>query len=304
MQPVLAPLANLDIDVLRTLAVATDLGGFAKAAERLGRSQSAVSLQMRRLEERVGRPLFRKEGRRLALTESGDVILGYARRILELNDEALAVARGIAVEGAVRFGGPQDFGETWLPRVLARFRRAHPAVMIEARVDRANRISDQLADGSLDLALLWGAVSHPHAFAVGRLPMAWIGRKDFVRAKGEAVPLALFDMPCVFRAPAVEALKRARIPWRLAFTSSSLAGLWAAAEAGLGLTIRTALALPPNLANVGSALGLPKLPDIELALVAADAAPSPAVLRLREILLEELAAVMPPVTAMKKGRRR
>ena len=87
-------LANLDIDVLRTLAVAMDLGGFSKAAERLGRSQSAVSLQMRRLEERVGRPLFRREGRRLALTDAGDVVLGYARQILELNDQAVAAARG------------------------------------------------------------------------------------------------------------------------------------------------------------------------------------------------------------------
>jgi DNA-binding transcriptional LysR family regulator len=107
-------LANLDIDVLRTLAVAIDLGGFSKAAERLGRSQSAVSLQMRRLEERVGRPLFRREGRGLALTDAGDVVLGYARQILELNDQAVAAARGIAIGGSVRFGVPQDFGDSWL----------------------------------------------------------------------------------------------------------------------------------------------------------------------------------------------
>src|SRR3974390_968510 len=96
-------LANLDMDVLRTLAVAIDLGGFGKAAERLGRSQSAVSLQMRRLEERVGRPLFRRAGRGLALTDAGDVVLGYARQILELNDQAVAAARGIALGGSGRF---------------------------------------------------------------------------------------------------------------------------------------------------------------------------------------------------------
>jgi len=101
-------LANLDMDVLRTLAVAMDLGGFGKAAERLGRSQSAVSLQMRRLEERVGRPLFRREGRGLGLTDAGDVVLGYARQILELNDQAVAAARGIEQAHAVYASGTID----------------------------------------------------------------------------------------------------------------------------------------------------------------------------------------------------
>ena len=295
-------LANLDIDVLRTLAVATDLGGFAKAAERLGRSQSAVSLQMRRLEERVGRPLFRKQGRHLALTESGDVILGYARRILELNDEALAAARGIAVEGTVRFGVPQDFGDQWLPRVLARFTRAHPAVLIEARVDRANRLAEQIAGGGLDLALVWGGMAQPNTVPVGKVPMAWIGRKDYVRVKDAPVPLALFDPPCVFRQPGVEALKRARLDWRLAFTSPSLAGLWAAAEAGLGLTVRSTLGMPPALTALGPAAGLPKLPDIELTLATAEREPSAAVRRLRDILLEEMATLV-PADARRRRRR-
>jgi len=160
-------LANLDMDVLRTLAVAMDLGGFGKAAERLGRSQSAVSLQMRRLEERVGRPLFRREGRGLGLTDAGDVVLGYARQILELNDQAVAAARGIAIGGSVRFGVPQDFGDSWLPSVLARFSRAHPSVLIEARVDRANKLVDRIAEGGLDLALMWGNPSVANTLSNG-----------------------------------------------------------------------------------------------------------------------------------------
>src|SRR5215468_8536636 len=107
------PVPNLDMDVLRTLATAMELGSFARAAERLGRTQSAVSLQMRRLEAQLGETLLRKQGRGLALTDAGDVVLGYARRILELNDEAVAAARGISVEGSVRFGVPQDFGDAW-----------------------------------------------------------------------------------------------------------------------------------------------------------------------------------------------
>src|SRR5262249_4910773 len=133
-------LANLDMDVLRTLAVAMDLGGFAKAADRLGRSQSAVSLQMRKLEDRVGRPLVCRPGRGLSLTDSGEVILDYARRILALNDQALSAARGVAIEGAVRFGVPQDLGDAWLPPILARFTRAYPSVVLEAHVERTGRL--------------------------------------------------------------------------------------------------------------------------------------------------------------------
>ena len=289
-------LANLDMDVLRTLATAIDLGGFAKAAGRLGRSQSAVSLQMRKLEEQVGRPLFRRQGRGLALTDAGDVVLGYARRILDLNDQALAAARGIAVAGTVRFGVPQDFGDTWLPAVLARFARAHPAVTIEARVDRTGQLVERLAQGGLDLALVWGKPALANATPVGTLPMTWIGRKDFAGAEGAEIPLALFEAPCVFRQPGLEALDRARLPWRLAFTSPSLAGLWAAASAGLGITIRTPLGLPPTLGVLGKAQGLPKLPGVALSLYAAEADPPMAVVRLREILLEELATVMAGAT--------
>ena len=286
-------LANLDMDVLRTLAVAMELGGFAKAGERLGRSQSAVSLQMRRLEQQVGRPLFRRQGRSLALTEAGDVVLGYARRILELNDQALEAARGIAVEGSVRFGVPQDFGDAWLPGVLRRFMRAHPSVMVEARVDRTNQLVERIARGGLDLALLWGSPSLPNTITVGRLPMAWIGAKGYAVPAAEKLPLALFEPPCVFRQPGVEALESGRRAWRLAFTSPSLGGLWAAVAAGLGITLRTRLGLPPMLTALGPSSGLPKLPEIALSLYAAESAPPPAVARLREILLDELAAVMP-----------
>jgi len=281
-------LANLDMDVLRTLAVAMDLGGFSKAAERLGRSQSAVSLQMRRLEERVGRPLFRREGRGLALTDVGDVVLSYARQILELNDQAVAAARGIAIGGSVRFGVPQDFGDSWLPGVLARFSRAHPSVLIEVRVDRANKLVERIAEGGLDLALMWGNPPVANTVTVQRLPMVWIGLKGYALPRGDTVPLALFESPCVFRQPGVEALERTHRPWRLAFTSPSLSGLWAAAAAGLGVTVRTPLGLPSPLAVLGKSSGLPKLPQIALSLYTAQPEPPQAVARLREILIEEL----------------
>ncbi len=284
-------LANLDMDILRTLVTAMNHGGFAKAAERLGRSQSAVSLQMRRLEESVGRPLFRRQGRGLALTDAGDVVLGYARRILELNDQALMAARGISVEGTVRFGVPQDFGETWLPGVLAQFARVHPSVTVEVRVDRTNNLMDHIGAGGLDLALLWGNPP-PGATLVKRLPMAWIGLKGYVAERGEELPLALFEAPCVFRRHGIEALERSGRRWRLAVTSPSLAGLWAAASAGLGITVRTRLGLPPQLASLSPSGDLPTLPETALSLYTSEASASPAVARLREILLDQLSATL------------
>ncbi|MDR3485196.1 MAG: LysR substrate-binding domain-containing protein [Bradyrhizobium sp.] len=280
--------ANLDMDVLRTLVMAMDLGSFAKAAERLGRSQSALSMQMRRLEDSVGRPLFRKEGRGLGLTDAGDVLLGYARHILTLNDEAVAAARGISVEGTVRFGVPLDFGENCLPNVLGRFSRLHPSVTIEARVDCSYKLIERIGERGLDLALIWGEAL-PGATLVKRFPMIWIGAKGGhgVNRK-ETLPLALFEPPCFFRQPAIEALEQVKQPWRLAFTSPSLSGLWAAATVGLGITARTPLSLPKQLMSLGTESGLPQLPDIALSLYVADSSPSPAVARLREILLDEL----------------
>ncbi len=124
----MAILTNLDMDVLRTFVAGVDLGSFAKAAGRLGRSPSAISLQLRKLEEQTGCALFRKEGRGLVLTENGEMLVGYARRLLDLNDQALAAVRNPGVAGSVRLGLPQDFAETWLPKVLARFARLHPNV--------------------------------------------------------------------------------------------------------------------------------------------------------------------------------
>lgn len=277
-------LTNLDMDLLRTLATAMDLGGFARAAVRLGRSQSAVSLQMSRLEEQLGVPLLRKQGRGLALTEAGDIVLTYARRILALNDETVAAVRGIDLDGAVRLGLPQDFAETWLPDALGRFARAHPQVRIEARVDRNAALLDDLAGGRLDLALLWGEEDRPGTTLLARLPIHWIGRADVDFASDEPLPLIVFAPPCSFRAVGMTALDGIGRPWRLSFTSPALAGLWAAAAAGLGVTIRTRIGMPATLRVLED---LPALPDIALTLHQT-AGTSPAVARLREILVETL----------------
>ncbi|MFD1703742.1 LysR substrate-binding domain-containing protein [Methylopila henanensis] len=284
---------NLDIDSLRIFAEGFALGSFARAADRLGRSQSAVSAQLKKLEERVGTPLTRKSGRGLALTDAGEVLLGYARRILELNDEAVDRVGRPDLEGWVRLGLSQDFAEAWLPAVLARFARAHPKVRIEVRAERNAELIARVGAGDLDLALAWeSGEPDGRAETVGALPLVWIGAPGASRRlwDGEPLPLVAFDLPCIFRSAGVAALDRAGIAWRVAFTSPSLAGLWAAAEARLGVTLRTPLGLPRGLAPLDPArAGLPPLADVRLALHRAEAHPAPAVARLAEILRETIA---------------
>jgi DNA-binding transcriptional LysR family regulator len=286
---------NLDTDILRTLVTARQLGGFNRAAQQVGRSQSAVSQQIRKLEEQVGQPLFRRDGRTLALTEAGAVILSYARRILDLNDEAVAAVRGTALAGTIRVGLPTDFAESWLPMALARFKRAHPGVRVEANTDRRAVLIDRLDKGQLDLVLLFGGGLRSDALHLARLPMVWIGssqeKPDW--QSGQPLPLAVFNPPCFFRETAIAALDRAGIAWHIAFTSLSLHGIWAAVDAGLGITVRTVTGLPNHLIALDKKSGLPSLPTIDLSLHDGGRELTSAASRFKEILLETLTANLP-----------
>ena len=295
-----------DLDVLRSFSTGIALGSYARAADRLGRSTSAVSAQLRKLEAQAGTVLFRKAGRGLELTDAGETLLAYAHRMLELNEEASAAMRGADLEGWVRLGLQEDFGETLLPAVLGRFARAHPKVRIEACVARSAELRERLELGKLDLALAWDAGDQPlspYAERVARLPLQWIGpaspdaldapwwkereRRGGARKTREPLPLVLLDAPCPLRAIVTEALDRAGVPWRHAFTSASLAALWAASSAGLGLTVRTPFGLPSHVRAIDrTAVGLPALPQLSLALYRAQANAEAPVSRLATLLLE------------------
>ncbi|MFK2877794.1 LysR substrate-binding domain-containing protein [Rhodanobacter hydrolyticus] len=289
------PRVNLDIDTLRSFATGIELGSFAQAAERLNRSTSAVSAQLKKLERQAGAPLLRKAGRGMALTEVGEAMLGYARRLLELNDEAVAAIRGVELAGRVRLGMQEDFGESLLPAVLGRFARTHPKLRIEARIARNAELLDGVNKGKLDLALAWEAgAGSPHAEREGRWPMRWVVAADApmkLQQRGEPLPLVMLESPCLLRSAAIAALDRAGIAWRIAFSSTSLAGTWAAVNAGLGVSVRTSLGLPENVrALTAKQAGLPALPMLGLALHRAEAEPSPAVAQLAGIIRRALAA--------------
>ncbi|MGO7372945.1 LysR substrate-binding domain-containing protein [Rhizobium ruizarguesonis] len=292
-----------DLEVLRTFSTGMELGNFAKAAERLGRSTSAVSAQLKKLEEQAGTPIFRKVGRGLALTDAGETMLGYARRLLELNDEAAAAVHSVELEGWVRLGLQEDFGETLLPDVLGRFARAHPKVRIEARVVRNAELLERVTSGKLDLALAWSdGTLTAHCERIGEVPMRWIGPSEgppgWQAASGEPMPLASLEAPCLLRSAATKALDEAGISWRLAFVSPSLSGLWAATAAGLGLTIRTPIGLPAKVRPLApGTIGLPDLPKLGLVLHRAEAEPQPAAARLAELVLQSVHGALREVVA-------
>jgi len=284
---------QLDLDVMRSFVTGIDLGSFAKAADRLGRSTSAVSAQLKKLEEQAGTPLLRKAGRGMALTEAGEVMLGYARRLLELNDEAVSSVRGVQLDGRVRLGMQEDFGENVLPEVLGRFKRAHPKLRVEVHIARNAVLMQSLEAGRLDLALAWEADAHvAQRQHIQTLPMRWIGADidQLPYEPGEPIPLVVLDAPCLMRTAAIDALDRAGLAWRIAFTSASLAGTWAAVKAGLGISVRTPLGVPADLHTMDAkATSLPTLPQLGLALYRSEAESTPAVARLAELILQRLA---------------
>jgi DNA-binding transcriptional LysR family regulator len=283
---------NLDLSVLRTLVAVVRNGSFARAAERVGRSESAVSLQLKRLEEQVRQKMFHRAGRSMVLTDAGERMVAYAERLIALNDEAVIEAGGLRLEGTVRLGVPPDFVETWLPTALARFVRVCPAVDIQTTVERSPALSALFSRGELDLAMAFVAGRPEHARWSGAIPMTWIGPRNYARRAEDPVRLAVFDPPCLFRAAAMAALDNQGIPWTVDFKSASLASLWAAVAAGLGITVRTPEGLPPQLTALGEAAGLPPLPTTGLSLLQRSAPASPAAAQLAEVLIDTLTATL------------
>lgn len=279
---------NLDIAAIRAFVAAVDLQGFAKAARKLHRSPGAISLQLKSLEERVGCELFQKSGRQQVLTPAGEVLLGYSRRLLQVNDEALLAMGRIGLGGEVAFGMPQDFAQAWLPQALARFSRAHPAVSIGIKVGRSTELRQALHAGELDLALAFGGSEGSDETAMAQLSVHWLASPDMSWSVDDPLPLLLLDQPCTFRQRAIEALDRAHIPWRIVMSSASVSAVWAAVEAGLGMTARTRFSAPTSLLDAGGTFGLPALGPVPLYLLKRGATASTAAEHLELLVRETL----------------
>lgn len=280
---------NLDLDVLRSFVAGLDLGSFARAAEHLGRSTSAVSAQLKKLEDQVGAPVLRKSGRGLVLTPTGELVLGYARRLLALNDAAMDAVRGARLHGQIKVGVAEDFGEALLTDVLTRFSASHPGVMVEACVARSALLEKRVLSGDLDVILSWGASAVlPARQTLVDVPLCWIGEPSagrMLRKPSGPLPLVMLEAPCLMRSLALDALDKAGIPWRIVFTCASLSGVWAAVKAGLGITVRSQLGCPKGLQPIQA---LPALPTLGLGVTTGPERDSPVREVMTAILREQL----------------
>ncbi|WP_409309732.1 LysR family transcriptional regulator [Pectobacterium sp. B1J-3] len=254
---------NLELDLLRTFIAVVDGNSFAAAAESVHRTQSAVSQQMQRLESLVGKELFGRNGRNKALTEHGVKMLGYARRILRLNDEAWLSLMYDDVDGVLRIGSPDDTADTILPELLSRFSKAYPRLVIEIVVKRSPFLMEMLKNDEVDMAISTvESVDYP-SLVLRASPSLWFCGANYEFTLDNPLPLVALDEPSTYRNMAITHLDQAGIPWRIAYVATTLSGARAAVRAGLGVMARSLELLGDDLKVLGEADGLPHLPDIK-----------------------------------------
>lgn len=253
---------TLDLDLLRTLVVIASQGSFAAASVQLGRTQSAITQQMQRLEEKIGHALFEKQGRQKRLTDHGERLLGYARHLLAIHDEALRNLQQRQVQGLVRIGAPHDAADTMLPPVLREIAQSFPGMQIDIHVGRSPFLMESLKQGELDMAISNRADDTLEGFVLRSSPTVWLCGAGYVHDVARPLPLVLADGPSIFRRLGCEALDAAGIAWTPRHTCTSLVGIRAALRAGLGITARGVEQLDPGLRVLGAGDGMPPLPDL------------------------------------------
>ncbi|THD56484.1 MAG: LysR family transcriptional regulator [Bradyrhizobium sp.] len=276
----------LDLELLRSFVSVVDAGSFTRAGERVHRTQSTVSQQIKRLEDELGRPLLNRTGKQVAPTEHGERLLSYARRLLSLAEEARDVLARPGNEGAVRLGIPQDFAAFRLTKLLATFARSHPGLRLDVRADQSVYLRRDLERGDLDLALIKRDAGDDGGLAAWPERLHWVTSKaNPAHAGSGSVPLIFFPTGCLYRTRAIHALESAGRTWHMAYTSSSLAGIQAAVAAGMGLSILSEMAIQDDHRVLTARDGFSPIDRTEVALVTSPEA-SPATLRLADRLAE------------------
>jgi DNA-binding transcriptional LysR family regulator len=256
----------LDFELLRAFVAVVDCGGFHRAAERLNLTQSTISQQIKRLEFETKRPLFRRTTRSVALTDDGEMLLGDARRLLQLEEAARLRMAAPRLSGTVRLGVVEEVAGGSLPSALGRFAALHPGVKLEVQIGVSAELIELLNAGRLDVVFAKRPLGTSRGRLVWREPLVWAAAEAFDLVPGATVPLALYREKSVSREAALGALSDSELTWEIVYTSPSLTGVRAAALAGLAVTPLPASAVTAGLRILGSEEGLPRLPDLEFAI--------------------------------------
>lgn len=281
--------ADLDPDLLRCFLAVSDSGGFTAAGERIGLSQSAVSLKVKRLEEQLERRLFARTSRSLALTEEGELLQGFARRLLAMNEEAVRRLTAPPLEGRLRLGVAEYFVPQHLAGLLAGFRRAHPKLRLEVRIGLSSDLLTLLDGGTLDLVFAKRDPGQGHGRVIAHELLLWVAA-DSLELQDGTLALLTMPPPCSYRAAATGALDQAGRGWEIVFTSASVMGIQAAVAAGLGVAVLGRAAVLPGMRVLGPAEGLPELGTVEVAIWGEDRVPVSLSEPLAELLTRALGA--------------
>src|SRR5580700_2901639 len=256
----------LDLELLRAFVAVAECGGFHRAAEQLNLTQSTISQQIKRLELETKRPLFRRTTRKVALTDDGEMLLGDARRLLQLEEAARRRLAAPPLSGTVRLGAVEEVAGGSLPPALGLFASSHPNVKLEVQIGLSSPLIEQLDAGRLDVVFAKRPLGTSRGRLVGREPMVWAAAEAFELVAGAALPLALYREHSVCRDAALIALRERELAWQIVYTSPSLTGVRAAALAGLAIAPLPASAIVAGLRVLGVESGLPVLPALEFAI--------------------------------------
>ena len=252
----------IPIELLRTFIAISDSGSFSLAADQVARTQSAVSMQVKRLEELIEKPLIQRDSRNVKLTADGLTLLHYARRILKLNEEALSLLKRPELKGWVSIGLPDDYAARYLPEILASFSRTHPRVQVQVTCEPSNRLAERIQRKDLDLAMVTSPTPEiENGILLRQDPTVWVTSERHCQHEASPLPLALFPGDCYCRKWAISALEKAGIEYRIAYTSPSIMGLQAAVTAGLAVTAVSQSIVPPGMRQLNPEEGFPPLPN-------------------------------------------
>jgi DNA-binding transcriptional LysR family regulator len=259
--------ALIDIDQLRTFIAIVETGSFTKAADVVHKTQSAVSMQMKRLEERLARSVFARDGRASKLTEDGERLLDYARRIVKLNVEALAAFDDAELTGRVRLGVPDDYADRYLPEIMARFSRAYPGVELTVVCEPSIALIEQIDANELDLAIITNCYNARPAESFRLERLLWVTSNRHSTHTEAPLPLALGRSSCAWRKSAISALDGLCRPYRVLYTSANAGAVAAAVLAGLAVSVFPESGLRPGMRVLNPAEGFPELPACRIGLV-------------------------------------
>jgi DNA-binding transcriptional LysR family regulator len=259
--------ALLDIDQLRTFIAIAETGSFTKAAEVVNKTQSAVSMQMKRLEERIERPIFARDGRACKLTEDGSRLLDYARRLVKLNVETVAAFSDAALSGRVRLGVPDDYADRYLPEIMARFSRAYPGVELTVICEPSADLLERIDENQIDLAIVTNCESKRASETFRRERLLWVTSNRHAIHLEEPLPLALGRPSCTWRRTAIERLEAIGKPHRVLYSSSNAGAVAAAVLAGLAVSVLAESGLRPGMRVLTAAEGFPELTTCRVGLV-------------------------------------